>query len=164
MSEYTTVAEAAAKIRAALKAKGWSSKDVSVRSESYSMGTAIRAEIKNARVPIALVKEIADKESHVRYCEYSGEILSGGNRFVTVTYSDEARKARAAPHVDAVKAAALKVVSNALIEVETAPTFLIGSGPGGGTTFFSLWSDSHILIGDANEIATAIGQRVLAAR
>jgi len=73
-------------IRNALKNQlGLTSQDVSVRS---SRG-AIRVEIKipTAKGPI---EEIARMAEHVDRCEFSGEILAGGNTFVFVDYSDSA--------------------------------------------------------------------------
>jgi hypothetical protein len=96
---YKSVAEAAAEIRAALKAKGWNSRVVSVRSESYSMGSSINIEIKSLAVSKAEVEEVANKQESIRYCEYSGEILSGGNRYVHVRYSHQAIEAAAAPWI-----------------------------------------------------------------
>lgn len=82
------VAQAAARIRKALKAElGLTSRQVSVRSERYSMGSSIDVYIKEPLVSKEKVQEIADRERKVRYCEASGEVLSGGNRFVDVQYS-----------------------------------------------------------------------------
>lgn len=81
---------AAERIRAAFKANGWSQRKVSVRVDSYSMGCTIRVLVKDVSVPLSMVKAIAETASVVRYCDASGEILSGGNRFVDVAYTREA--------------------------------------------------------------------------
>lgn len=86
----STVATKAAEIRKALKAIGYTSKHVSVRSESYSMGSSINIKIKRDGVNRAEVERIANTGSRVHYCESSGEILSGGNRFVFVDVDDSA--------------------------------------------------------------------------
>lgn len=124
MSEYKTVARAAAEIRSALKAKhGWTSRDVSVVSESYSGGTSIRIRIKRPGISKAAVEAIAFPEKHIRYCEVTGDILSGGNRFVFVDYTAEALTGLGAPYVEAVKAAiaATEVGSNGLAPVAGTP-------------------------------------------
>lgn len=77
-------------IRAALKAKGISRKQVSVRHDHYSMGSTIRVKVLDPSVRLSVVRDIANEHQRVRYCEYSGEILSGGNRFVDVEYAAEA--------------------------------------------------------------------------
>ena len=81
--------EKAVEIRKALKAKGWGPKEVSVRCEFYSLGESLHVVIKSAAVPIEPVKEIAKTAEHVRYCQYSGEILGGGNTYVHVSYARE---------------------------------------------------------------------------
>lgn len=82
--------DAAQQIRDALKARGWSSRQVSVRADSFSMGSAIRVLVRDVRVSLAVVKEIAQAHERVRRCEETGEILGGGNRYIDVDYSTEA--------------------------------------------------------------------------
>lgn len=92
-----SAAAAANRIRTELKALfGWTSRDVSVRADSYSMGSTIRVTIKTARVIAAEVERIANSEEDVRR-DHTGEILCGGNRFVDVSYSDELMAALAVP-------------------------------------------------------------------
>jgi hypothetical protein len=88
MSEtYIGTTERAAIIRAELKAKHkWSSRDVSVKADHFSMGSAIRISIKNPAVPLAAVKEIASAHESISR-DASGEILSGGNRYLDIGYS-----------------------------------------------------------------------------
>jgi hypothetical protein len=127
------------------------------------MGSAVRIEIKSASVRLSAVKAAAEKEEHVRYDGF-GEILSGGNRFVQVGYSDEARAGLAAPHLEAVIAAAAKATGNSLIPVETAPAYMIGVPSNGGNgTYFALWGDSHIIEGSPAELAARIGTLLLEA-
>lgn len=97
--------DAAAQIRAALKSKGWSSRLVSVRAESFSMGSAIRVEIKSADVPIGEVEAIAKGHERIDRCEITQEILSGCNRYITVCYTREAQDALAARYLDVVERA-----------------------------------------------------------
>lgn len=72
-------------LRAALKAAGFNARRVTVR-ESYS---SLNVTIRDAAVSLSAVESIAKKFSVVRYCEKTGEILSGGNTFVNVAYADE---------------------------------------------------------------------------
>ena len=89
--------EYAAKIRKELKEKhGWNSRQVSVRADYYSMGSSIHVEIKDASIPLGVVKEIAEQAERISRCEVTGEILGGGHRFVEVRYSREAEEAIAA--------------------------------------------------------------------
>lgn len=81
----SSVAEAAGRIRAALKARGWGPRQVSVRSRSYSMGSSIDVAILGLAVPFAEVARIAKEEERVDRDD-RGEILSGGNRFVSVDH------------------------------------------------------------------------------
>ena len=98
--------EHAAEIRKALKSKGITSKQVSVRTSLYSMGSSIRATVKDPGIEIETVREIAESHQRVRYCEASGEILSGGNMFVFVDYSSDAENTRAEKFREPVEAAA----------------------------------------------------------
>jgi len=170
----TTTARAAA-IRAAYKAKGWTSRDISVRSESFSMGSAIRVSLKNPDVPFGWAKDIASAHERIDRCHASGEILSGCNRYVSVGYSveaEEAIKARYAPVLDAaaselaahereVSARALGMRSSALMPIGDTG-YLLGNGTNGWG--FSLWKDSHIRTGTTPaDLATALHTGLAAA-
>ena len=99
----TTTADEAKQIRVALKAKGWSSRKVSVRANSFSMGSEIVLTIKDASVPKSVVKEIAKGAERIHRCEISGDILSGCNRYVSVNYTREALADLAAPFVEKIR-------------------------------------------------------------
>jgi hypothetical protein len=161
MSEtYIGTTERAAIIRAELKAKHkWTSRDVSVRADHYSMGSAIRIQIKNAAVPLATVKEIASAHESISR-DASGEILSGGNRYVEVGYSSEAREALAASAMPAVQAAAEALADGDpayLLPIE-GTDFLLGYGRHGKAYGFSLWrKGSHDAeVGDLKEAAIVV--------
>ena len=101
-----TATEHAKQIRQTLKTKhGWTSRDVSVRSEYYSMGSAIRVKIKNADVNPHIVEAIARSAESIRWCPITHDILSGGNLFVTSSYTMEAADEIAQKHIAAVEAA-----------------------------------------------------------
>lgn len=86
---YVPVAEASKTIRAQLKSRlGLTSKDVSVRSSSYSMGSSINVEIKTPRASLVEIDRIANGSERIDR-DANGEILSGGNRYVFVKYDDD---------------------------------------------------------------------------
>lgn len=99
---YKSTAEHAKEIRAAYKARGWSCRKVSVTSEGFSMGSAIRVTVKHPEVCLIEAEKIAKEHSSIRRCEITHEILGGGNRYVTTSYSTECEKALAAPYLEAV--------------------------------------------------------------
>ncbi|MHC4176022.1 MAG: hypothetical protein ACYSWU_00860 [Planctomycetota bacterium] len=103
-----TTTDHAKEIRKAYKAKGWNSRMVSVRSEYFSMGSSIDVTVKDARVNVEDAKRIAKGHDRVDRCQYSGEILSGGNRYVSVRISDQAREALGTPYLDRVREAIKK--------------------------------------------------------
>ncbi len=98
--------ERAAAIRAELKAHGWKPRDVSVRADHFSMGSAVRVTIKNPAVPPSLVKSIAEPHERIARCSRTGEILSGGNTYITVGYDHDTLKAMAAPVVERLRTVA----------------------------------------------------------
>lgn len=161
-----TTTERAAAIRAAYRAKGWTGRDISVRSESFSMGSAIRVSIKNPKVPFAWAKEIAEGHERIDRCSVSGEILSGCNRYVTVNYAHEAETAIKALYAAAMAEAEIalsKADTNSLVPIgETG--FLLGNGRHGAGHGFSLWGDSHIVEAyNASGLATALHSRLVTA-
>ncbi len=88
MSDYTTPAEAAKTVRQALKDElGLTSRDVSVRSERYSLGSSVHVTIKTKGVRLSEVERIANRVQKIRRCEFTGDILGGGNRYVHVRYA-----------------------------------------------------------------------------
>lgn len=66
---------------------GLNSRKVSVRGRPCTYSSAIDVTIK---VPVAKspIEAIAKGAESIRRCEYSGEILSGGNTYVSVTYGE----------------------------------------------------------------------------
>lgn len=84
MSTYTSAADDAREIRKAYKAAGIRA---SVRSKSYSGGSSIRVTLNSGSYPEA--KRIAYGAQRIDRCEYSGEILSGCNRYVFIDLSDD---------------------------------------------------------------------------
>jgi hypothetical protein len=75
----------AAEIRKQLKTLGYSARDVSVRSDHNSLDITIRRNGLNVKA----IRDIANSFENIRRCEASGEILSGGNTYVFIRFSDE---------------------------------------------------------------------------
>jgi hypothetical protein len=73
-------------VREALQAAGFGRKDISVRNDSYSMGSTVYVRIRRADIALDAVEAIASAHERVSRDEGTGEILSGGNTFVTVEY------------------------------------------------------------------------------
>jgi hypothetical protein len=86
-----TTTEHAAMIRKAYKAAGIKA---SVRSEGYSMGSSINVRVKSGS--LATAKSIANQSESVRRCEITGDVLSGGNRYVEVDWDQSVIDAMAA--------------------------------------------------------------------
>lgn len=82
--QYITAKEKAAAIRKELKKLGVTNRQVSVRSRNSGYDEAIDVTIKDLKVNKAKVEAIANRYEYIRRCEYSGEILSGGNTYVFV--------------------------------------------------------------------------------
>lgn len=153
----------AANIRAELKRAGYSSRQVSVKSDYYSMGSAIRIRIKDAKVPISLVKAIAEPAEDISRDQF-GEILSGGNRFVTISYDHDAAEALAAPYVEPVKAALAKLENGndrSLVPVEGVPNALVGLYNGFLPSFWLSGKGFVSAPGSPEGIAQLIGEMVV---
>ena len=86
-TEYLTVPERARAIRAQLKKFGWNRTHVSVRCGNG--GGSIRVTILSTEPAHDTVDRVTREQESIRWCEYSGEILAGGNIFVTVGYDQE---------------------------------------------------------------------------
>jgi len=84
--------DAAAEIRKQLKAHGWAGRQVSVRCG----GSSVTVTIKDPRVPMSVVEPIARSCERISRCEMTGEILSGGNIYISVSYDYDVVKAKAA--------------------------------------------------------------------
>ena len=84
--------EKAVALRKSLKALGYGPRQVSVRTEFFSGGSAINCKVKAPEVDFTKVEELADSYKEIRRCEITGDILSGGNCYVSCTrYEDSSR-------------------------------------------------------------------------
>jgi hypothetical protein len=151
-------------IREALKAAGYGQKRVGVRNSSYAGGSSVTVTVKDHKADFKQIDKIAHQVERVRYCEHSGEILSGGNMFVFVHWGKEAEAAFAAEHIDAVKATFEKLPSipqNSSIPIPGTPILM---GYGGGKDV-NLWhADKSSLQatvwtgnGDLTDVAVRVG-------
>lgn len=139
----------AAALRTAYKAHGWTSRDISVKSQYFSMGSSIDVRVKNPAVPLATVTAMANDHESIRRCELTGEILSGGNCYVHVGYSHEAAAQIEAQYADVLSAAALELAAaehNSLIPVG-ATGYLLGRDQYSG---FALWLSGEGHLQSAN--------------
>lgn len=108
-------------LRAAYKARCWNLRAISVKNDEYSMGSTIHVTIKKVDVvDFAEARRLAGACESVRYCSISGDILSGGNRFLRFGYSEEANAELSAPVLEAVRVAmaAAQDDQGALLRVE----------------------------------------------
>lgn len=135
-----TTTDHAAQIRQTLKTRhGWTSRDVSVRADYFSMGSALRIQIKNADVPLQAVKAIAEDHERIDRCEMTGDILAGCNRYVTISYTSAASDVLRARMIDVVTQAAATLATaseNSLIDIDGTP-YLLGRGRHGYG--FAIW-------------------------
>lgn len=91
----------AQEIRQELKKIGYTSRMVSVSSSSALYDTAVDVRVKDFEtVQINKVREIAKKYEEVDRDERSGEILSGGNTYVHVSYDQTALQAEVEKNLD----------------------------------------------------------------
>lgn len=88
----SSCALACREIREELKRAGVKGRDVKVRADNYAGGSSIRVTIMSLDVPYAVVEAAAKKHEHLRWDEYTQEILMGGNRFVHVDVDGAAQR------------------------------------------------------------------------
>ena len=145
--------ESAAQLRGALKRRGWSSRQVSVRAKYFALGSSIDVEIKDPGVRLKTVEAIASEHEHIDRCEITGEILGGGNTYLHVRYSSDALNIIGRRYADAVQRAV-----NAIPEGDTSPLervegtdFLVGA-KGGRIT---LWRRDSGYVRDAYTVDDA---------
>lgn len=139
-----TTTEAAAEVRALFKKQGWSPRQIGVRADYFSLGSALRITLKDGSIPIHKVKEIAQGKEHIRRCEFSGEILGGGNRYVDIHMTDAAEEVKRRRYIEAVERAIVVLgpePGNSLQPIIKG--YYVGHGVNGYG--FALWGESsHI--------------------
>ncbi len=153
-------------LRVAYKKRGWNRTAIAVRNREYSMGSSMSIEIKRPDLvtDYAEAERLANAGESIRRCESSGEILSGGNRFVHFEFSDEALVTIAAPFIEAATAALAKAEAGAEFEIHeiegTVFTLNLDSGD------LKIWNETgHAFSmnrheGEAGSVAQQIGVRL----
>lgn len=82
----------AKEIRQFIKTRfGLNSRQVSVKTRKMSVSTAVDVTVKKVGlgVDLGVLESEVESFKSVRVCEFSGETLSGGNRFVNVTFDGD---------------------------------------------------------------------------
>lgn len=157
MGQVQSTADHARAIRAALKRQGWNARQISVKTKYYSGGSSITVTIKDQAIPLQPVEQVANAHESITRCEITGEILSGGNRYVHVSYDSAAVQVRAARYRPAVEAAVQAIEGSSLVPIAGTP-YLVGRDEHGRLT---LWSDTYLMMDQtANGIAQAIAHRL----
>jgi hypothetical protein len=87
-------------IKKELKDMGYNSRRVGVRTKGAGYSDSIRITIKDVSIREDDIQKIADRYESVRYDEYTGEILSGGNLYITVEYDYDAVKNAYQPYLE----------------------------------------------------------------
>ncbi len=151
--------ESARAIRTELKKLGITSRQVSVRTDYYSMGSAIRITVKDPAVSLHQVTEIAHPHEDIDRDSVTGEILSGGNTYVTVQYDHDAWEVLTQRYMEPVEAAVAKLQGERQLEPVTGTPYLVGKNQWG---VVSLWRDGWLCEGNVRDLAAQIGSRLAA--
>ena len=96
-------ASIADKIRQELKALRYGTRQVSVRTSGAGYSDSIRITIKDVSINEKEIEKIADKYESIRYDDYTGEILSGGNLYIFVEYDYNVVQNAAEPYRELAK-------------------------------------------------------------
>ena len=126
---YKSTTDHAAELRAYLKREhGWTSRQVSVRGKYFSLGSSIEIEIKDPAVSFAVVKRAASEHERIHRCEVTGEILGGGNRYVSVRHSSTCQEIMGRRWVAALGAALAKLPAegSSTLEPIEGTDYLVG--------------------------------------
>jgi hypothetical protein len=119
---YESTTDRAKAIRTELKqAHGLTGRDVSVRSEYFSMGSSINIRVKATekgnKLSLKWLSKIAREHESISRCEITNEILSGGNRYVSVTRESEGEKAVGDPYLEATRQAMAEVSETSIVPI-----------------------------------------------
>lgn len=123
-------------IRNALKAAGYSRKQITVRYDGYSMGATVHVTIRDHKVSRAVIEALCAPFESVRRDE-QGSILEGGNTFVDVEYGRGVLDLVAAPIANKLAAAELGVT----IEIDGLLYVKLADGAYGGTVIQGVDAD-----------------------
>lgn len=103
MLETQTQLSEAQKLAELLKGLGYTRKHVSVKDNGGSHNWSLTMTIRDSSVIFSKVENLKKEFTQYSTCEASGEILSGGNTFVSIQITEEVREAWTAKHLDVVK-------------------------------------------------------------
>ena len=166
--EYISTTNAAAIIRATLKYLGWNSRAVSIRSAYFAGGSSLRVRIKRADIPATVVYAVARLFESVARCSYTGDILSGGNTYLSVDYDSNARFTLGRPWVDKLRAIPIDTDrSNRLYPVDTGSIQIhVKRSTFCDDSKFDLWVDSGFVKSTygVDSVAFEIGRMILESR
>lgn len=119
---YITAKESAKRIREEIKERfGLNSRQVSVQSDAIS----ISVKVKDPDAPIKEIRKIAKKYESIDYDHATGEILSGGNLYVSTVASREVHQAWRERYHEAVEKALDELA-------KTEPGYHVKIAEGGG--------------------------------
>jgi len=151
--------ERAKALRKAMKERGITSHQVSVRSEYFSLGSSISVTIKDPDISLAVIRELALEHSRIDRDQRSGEILSGCNRYVSVQIGWDAKKKLADRWLDRVKDAAAQVKTGHFVKVKNT-SYLVSRSRETGA--LELWDNGFICqCNSEEELAANIGERMV---
>ena len=91
------------KITAKIKELGYNSRQVSVHNRAAGYSSALVVTVRDASISLETIENAVNVFEKIDRCQASGEILSGGNTYVNVEYSDAAEAQIAAPFIAAVE-------------------------------------------------------------
>lgn len=132
--------EKAARIRAEFKRAGFSGRQISVRTDFYSMGSSINVWLKTAAASYAWVTKVANSAEKISRCKITGDILSGGNCYVHVSHESEAVALLARRHIEALRVAVDKLPEGSSRIERVGET---GHGVSRDGYGYSLWIDGR---------------------
>ena len=75
-----------------LKKAGYNTREVSVREQDCGYSRALTITVRDASVSLKNIQEIASRHESIDRCERTGEILSGGNRYIDVELKEEIKE------------------------------------------------------------------------
>lgn len=109
--------------KAIMNATGLKAREISVREDRCTYDWAFNVELKK-EYPLSKVEEVTEKYTRVDRCEASGEILSGGNVYIRVSYQYDMIL------TPETKEKLTKIIQSAEEEIQAANIDLIGRGLG----------------------------------
>ena len=126
----TENATPAAMLRVALRAAGYSARQVTVRDGGGNLCTALKVTVRTSDVSVSAIEKIAGAMRRVRHCEATGEILGGGNTFVDVAYAPEVYAVLAAAYAEDLASGKTEIGAFSVTAPDGGEGFYFWSAPG----------------------------------